>query len=289
LRATPEPLLDERFEHPEGLVWDERGQRLLWVDVFQGRVHASDLGGGPAQTVAELGGVIGAVAPRAAGGLVCAVGAGFGLLSGEGELELVQAPLADSSHLQMNDGAVDASGRFWAGSMTFEFEAKPGTGALYRFDPDGELHEVLGGVSISNGIGWSPDSKLLYYVDSATQGLDRFSFDLDSGAISERRTLARFEALPDGLAVDAEGCVWVALFGGSSVARVTPEGAVDRVVELPATQVTTCAFGGPHLETLFIAVSPYGLDADAPDARAAGQIFRYEAGVRGLPSTEFAG
>jgi sugar lactone lactonase YvrE len=189
----------------------------------------------------------------------------------------------------MTEGGVDPKGRFWAGSMTFEFETKPGTGALYRLHPDGELSEVLDGISVSNGIGWSPGSDRLYYVDSATRRIDEFDFDLESGALGERRPLAEFEAMPDGLAVDVEGCIWVALFGGSSVARVTPDGKVDRLVELPATQVTTCTFGGPDLATLFIAVSPYGLDPGSLDAQRSGNIFAFDPGVQGLPVAEFAG
>lgn len=280
-------MTEERFEHPEGLVWDPREQRLLWVDVFRGVVHSHDLTQGTSQVVAEIGSVVGAVAPRATGGLVCAVANGFGLASPDGDFELVQAPLQDGGHLQMNDGAVDARGRFWAGSMTFEFETKPNTGAVYRFDPDGELTEAFGGVSISNGIGWDADSTTMYYVDSATKRLDRFRFDLEVGAVCDRQTVAAFDAMPDGLAVDVDGCVWLALFGGSSVARVTPTGEIDRTVELPASQVTTCAFGGSDLATLFIAVSPYGLDPEAPDARNAGRIFALEPGVQGVPGTGF--
>lgn len=282
--TVPEALLDERFEHPEGIVWDARAGRLLWVDVFKGQVLSYDLASGALERQ-EVGRTLGAVAPCRDGGLVCAVREGFGLLSPDGEFTLLGDQLHDVSHLQMNDGGVDARGRFWAGSMTFEFQTRPGTGALYRLDPDGTVSEQLGGISVGNGIGWSPDATRCYYVDSATHRIDDYAFDLDGGTLGERRTLAEVEAMPDGLAVDVDGCIWVAMFLGSEVHRYTPDGRLDRVVRLPGTQVTTCTFGGDDLRTLFIAVSPYGMDAPEPQA---GRIFALDAGVAGLPVEEFA-
>jgi sugar lactone lactonase YvrE len=286
--VTPEILLDRPFEHPEGIVWDARRERLLWLDVFKGDVLSYDLTSSKLDTL-NVGRTVGSVAPRRDGGLVCAVREGFGLLSNTGEFSLLSDHLRDMPYLQMNDGAVDARGRFWAGSMTFEYETRPGAGALYRLDPDGTVSEQLGGVSISNGIGWSPDSTTLYYADSATRRLDAFVFDADRGAIGARRTLAEVDALPDGLAVDVDGCVWVALFEGSRVLRLTPSGDVDRVVTLPGNQVTTCAFGGHDLATLFIAVSPYGLPEDVAREQKAGYIFAFEPGVQGLAGHEFLG
>jgi sugar lactone lactonase YvrE len=284
----PEQLLSRRFEHPEGIVWDEGRQRLLWVDVFKGHVHSYDLSSGDLETL-DAGRVVGSVAPRGDGGYVCAVREGFGLLSAAGEFTALSDQLRETPHLQMNDGGVDARGRFWAGSMTFEFETMPGTGALYSLSADHEVTEVLDGISVSNGIGWSPDSSRFYYVDSVTQRIDDYEFDLDAGALGSRRTLAEVDALPDGLAVDTDGCIWVALFQGSEVVRLTPEGEVDRTVRLPGTQVTTCTFGGPDLRTLFIAVSPNGLAPESEDARKSGYIFSLETGAQGLPTHEFAG
>lgn len=283
--AAPEILLEERFEHPEGIVWDARASRLLWVDVFKGEVVSCDLASGTTARQ-SVGRTLGAVAPRSAGGLVCAVKEGFGLLSPDGDFTLLGEPVHEAGHLQMNDGGVDPRGRFWAGSMTFEFQERPGTGALYRLDPDGTASEQLGGVSVGNGIGWSPDGTRCYYVDSATHRIDDFAFDADAGTLGERRTLAQVEAMPDGLAVDVDGCVWVAMFLGSEVHRYTPDGRLDRVVKLPGTQVTTCTFGGEDLRTLFIAVSPNGMDEPEP---AAGHIFSFDAGVEGMPIPEYAG
>jgi sugar lactone lactonase YvrE len=283
--TAPEILLAERFDHPEGIVWDERAGRLLWVDVFKGHVLAYDLGSGALQRQ-EVGRTLGSVAPRRDGGLVCAVREGFGLLSSGGDFELVSDQLGDSDHLQMNDGGVDARGRFWAGSMTFEFQTRPRAGALYRLDPDGAVSEQLDGISVGNGIGWSPDGDRCYYVDSASHRIDDYAFDLERGALGDRRTLAEVDALPDGLAVDVDGCVWVAMFLGSQVHRYTPAGRLDRVVRLPGAQVTTCTFGGDDLRTLFVAVSPYGMDDPEPSA---GHIFAFDPGVQGLAMAEYLG
>jgi len=283
-------VVDQRFDHPEGLLWDERGRRLLWVDVMAGLVLSYDLGEGLPAT-SRTGRAVGCVAPRRDGGLVCGVREGFGLLSAEGEFSLLSDVHGDRPYLQMNDGAVDMRGRFWAGSMSLEHEKRPGTAALYRLDP-GAVHpsQELTGISVSNGIGWSPDGLHCYYVDSDTRRIDVFEFDADSGTLRERKTLAEVQgALPDGIAVDAEGCVWVAMHGGWEVQRFTPSGHVDRVVRLPGSQVTTCAFGGPDLSTLFIAVSAHGLDERALSSEKAGYIFAFDPGVQGLPSQEFAG
>jgi sugar lactone lactonase YvrE len=286
--AGPEILIEQKFEHPEGIVWDARHRRLLWLDVFKGLVLSYDLSSGALET-SEVGRVVGAVAPRARGGLVCAVREGFGFLSEDGTFSLVSDHLRDSPQLQMNDGAVDPSGRFWAGSMSFEYETRPGTGALYRLDPNGAVSERLGGVSVSNGIGWSPDGRRCYYVDSATRRIDAFQFDAETGTLGRRETLAEVEAMPDGLAVDVDGCVWVAMFQGSEVHRFTPAGSVDRIIRLPGTQVTTCSFGGEDLDVLFIAVSPFGLDEATLREQRAGYIYAFDPGVTGVDCPEFLG
>jgi sugar lactone lactonase YvrE len=286
--AALEPVVDRRFEHPEGVVWDARRALLLWVDLLAGTIVAWDPASGALET-ADAGQPVGAVAPRAAGGLVCAVRDGFALLSQDGALSVIDDRLRGRS-LRMNDGAVDPQGRFWAGSMPSEEAAGRPAGALYRLDPDGSASERLSGVGISNGIGWSPDGTRCYYNDSATGRVDEFAFDAGAGALRARRTLARIDGgLPDGLAVDADGCVWVAVWGGGEVRRLTPAGAVDRVVRLPGSHVSTCSFGGADLRTLFVAVSQQGLDARERSEQRAGFVFALDPGVRGLPSHEFAG
>ena len=285
---APELLLEERFEHPEGLVWDARAGRVRWVDATRGLVLSLDPARPTLETF-ELGQPVGAVAPRRGGGLVCAVREGFGLLSDAGAYAALDTFLAAEPHLQMNDGAVDAAGRFWAGSMAVPPVDHPGAAALYRLDPELGRATAVPGVTISNGIGWSPDGARMYYVDSPTRRIDVFDFELERGALANRRPLARFEHDPDGLAVDVEGCVWVALFGGSQVVRVTPGGAIDRSVTFPGTNVTTCAFGGRDWRSLFVAVSTQGLGRRALAQQKAGHVFVLEPGVEGLPTHEFLG
>ena len=189
-------LVDQRFDHPEGIVWDARAERLLWVDIFAGVIAAHDLGSGRTD-LTELGRAVGSVAPRRDGGLVCAVREGFGLLSGDGDFSLVTEQLRDTPYLQLNDGAVDARGRFWAGTTCLEPEAHPDAGTLYCLRPETlQPTEELHGINVSNGIGWSPDGRRCYYVDSATGRIDSFAFDPDVGALSEPRPLVEVRSRP---------------------------------------------------------------------------------------------
>jgi len=284
-------VVDEVFDHPEGLLWDARQGRLLWVDIFAGLVLSHDLTSWPMQKW-EIGRAVGAVAPRQGdGGLVCAVREGFGFLSARGEFSLVTDQLRDRPYLQMNDGAVDANGRFWAGTTCLEPDAYPGAGTLYCLDPlTLKATEQLSGIDVSNGIGWSPDGRRCYYIDSARRRVDVYPFDAASShPLGERETLAEVGSVPDGLAVDSEGCIWVALCGGWEVHRFTPSGRLDRVVRLPGSLVTTCCFGGHDLSTLFIAVSAHGLDDSSLSTEKAGYIFALDPGVQGLPGPEFLG
>ena len=184
----------------------------------------------------------------------------------------------------MNEGAADPDGRFYCGSMAYDTRA--GAAALYRLDPDGSVAVVLEGVTISNGLDWSPNGSQAYYNDTPTRRTDVFDYDIDAG-LTGRRIFARVDGHPDGLVVDSEGGVWVALYGGGAVQRFAPDGSLDAVVELPVTKVTGCTFGGPRLDELFITTSREGL---APgDEPRAGSLFRVAPGVRGVPVGEFGG
>jgi sugar lactone lactonase YvrE len=191
----------------------------------------------------------------------------------------------------MNDGNCDSAGRFWAGTMGLNEE--PGAGALYRLDPDLNVTKVLDAVTISNGIDWSLDDSLMYYVDSDTFCVDVFDFDPDAGAISNRRAFVSVSAadgLPDGLTVDSEGYVWVAFWGGSCVRRYAPDGSLDLVVSLPTRHVTSCAFGGAGLDELYITSATEGLtEADLAQEPHAGALFRCKPGVVGRPEHVFLG
>jgi sugar lactone lactonase YvrE len=185
----------------------------------------------------------------------------------------------------MNEGGCDPDGRFYCGSMAYALT--PGAASLYRLDPDGSVTTVLGDLTISNGLEWSPDGRLAYYVDSATGRIDVMDYDGDRG-LTHRRPFATVDAgSPDGLTVDSEGGIWVAIWGGHAVHRFTPEGALSEVVELPVTQVTACTFGGADLDELFITTSREGLPAS--EEPVAGSLFRVRPGVTGLPVRRFAG
>jgi sugar lactone lactonase YvrE len=167
------------------------------------------------------------------------------------------------------------------------YDQRPGAAKLYRLDPDGTVHVVLADVTVSNGLDWSPDGSRAYYNDTATYGIDVYEYDGDTG-LSGRRLFAATEPYrPDGLTVDGEGGVWVALSNGGAVRRYTPDGALDEVIELPTKKVTACTFGGPGLDELFITTSQEKIDVDTDPL--AGSLFRAKPGVTGLPVREFSG
>jgi sugar lactone lactonase YvrE len=291
MAAEVELVLAARAELAEGPVWDARRQQLVWVDIMRGRVHLFDPAAGDCRSL-SLGQPVGCAVPRQAGGLVVALRDGFGRLDVEtGRIEMIASVEEDRPDLRMNDGACDRAGRFWAGTMALD--ARPGEGALYRLDPEGAVTQMLDDVTISNGIDWSLDFRTMYYVDSGTERIDVFDFDLDGGAIGGRRTLVEIPkeaGLPDGLTLDAEGGVWVALWGGGAVHRYSPEGRLDRVIRLPVSHPTSCAFGGPELSDLYVTSAWIELSpAERARQPLAGSLFRVRPGVAGRAACAFGG
>jgi len=196
-------------------------------------------------------------------------------------------PVFTDPRIRMNDGGCDPQGRFYCGTMAYA--ETPGAGTLYRLDPDGSVHVTLRDVTISNGLQWNRVGDTVFYADTPTDRVDSFDFDPASGAFTSRRTFTEISGggHPDGMAIDEEDGLWVALWGGSAVHRYDRAGRLSLIVDLPVSNVTACTFGGPDLRTLFITTSRQGLEpADQPDA---GAVFRYEAGVRGAPQHAFAG
>jgi len=234
----------------------------------------------------HVGRVAAALRPRRRGGAVIGVERGFALEEADGAIKHLDELWSDTN-VRMNEGGCDPDGRFYCGSMAYD--QQPGAGELYRLDPDGSVHVVLENVTISNGLEWSPDGSRAYYNDTATHRIDVFDYDGESG-LSGRRPFAEVPAeagLPDGLTVDEEGGVWVALYGGGSVRRYTPEGVLDEVIEVAAKQVTACTFGGSGLDQLFITTSQE--DLKPGEDPLAGSLFQTAVGVAGLPVRQFVG
>ena len=271
----------------EGPRWDADSQSLYWVDIPAGCVHRLD--GSGVHACWQVGQPVGAMAVRAAGGLLLAARDGFlGLDQRSGDVSLLAEVETDRPDNRMNDGACDRAGRMFAGTKAED--DTPGAGALYRLDPDRRVTTVMTGVTISNGIGWSPDESLMYYVDSPTRRIDVLDYDPATGAVA-RRTFAEVpggEAIPDGLTVDAEGCVWVALWDGGAVLRYSRDGQVTAVVTVPVPRPTSCAFGGPALDVLYITTAAAGSRPDGAP-RAGGGLFACRPGTAGLPANPYRG
>src|SRR6202165_5736930 len=252
----PEVLLAARAITAESPVWDARRGGLWWVDIPRGEGHLIDTSTGHDRTWA-VGQPVGCLALTREGLLLLALRAGLAVAS----RDLAEAPVAwalpgEPGGNRPNDGRVDSSGRFWIGTMAMD--KRPGAGSLYRADLGAEppqIARMLDEVTISNGIDWNPEDDRMYYVDSPTGRIDVFDWDPDTGIASERRpfaTLPPGAGVPDGLCVDAERHVWVAVYGGGAVRGYRPDGELDREVRLPVINVTSCAFGGRELDELFI-------------------------------------
>ena len=280
-----ERVTDPVAYHGEGPVWSGRWGGLRWVDMLAGDVLSLKGDGGIDRR--HVGSVAAALRPRSRGGAVIGVERGFALEGADGTLTHLDEVWTDDG-IRMNEGGCDPDGRFYCGSMAYD--QRPGAASLYRLDPDLSVHVVLEGVTVSNGLEWSPDGSLAYYNDTATFQTSVFDYDTDAG-LTNRRVFADLSdegKRPDGLTVDEEGGVWVALSGGGAVRRYAPDGALDEAVEVPAKKVTACAFGGPDLDQLFITTSQENVDTGTDPL--AGSLFRaYDVGVRGLPVREFAG
>lgn len=266
----------------EGPCWEAASQTLHWVDIPAGRVHS--LGADGRHSFQDVGMLVGAVAPRASGGLVIAADNGFYSLDPQtGEVaELALAP--GQPRTRMNDGKCDREGRFYAGTMARD--ESPGRGSFYRLDTDRSVTELYSGIGISNGLGWSPDDTLMYYIDSYDYRVDVLDYDPATGQLGERRPfvgrLGSGQAVPDGLAVDAEGGVWVAVWGGGVIQRYDAAGMLTAVVRVPASFVTSCAFGGAELDQLYVTSA-------AGPGRSGGALFTCPAGVKGLVAYSYGG
>jgi len=229
MTATVELVLPAGATLAEGPHWDPRAQRLYWVDIPAHRVYVFDPQTGAQQSF-DVGQYVGAVVPRATGGLLLAVQHGFAILdpaSGHSQPIAEIAAEADEADLRFNDGKCDPAGRFWAGS--YSMAGRQRAGSLYCLDANGDVRRAIADVTVSNGLAWSRDHTTMYYIDTPTQAVAAFDYDVATGAIANRRVVISIPAgcgWPDGMTIDAEGMLWVAHWGGSCVTRMGP-GARD--------------------------------------------------------------
>jgi sugar lactone lactonase YvrE len=281
--ADVEVVLAAGAELGEAPTWDPLTRRLLWVDIMEGAIHRTEPSTG-ADDVRRVGQPVGAVVPTTSGRLAIAARDGFFLLDpSKGDLEPLASHDGGDPETLMNDGKCDPWGGFWAGTKAID--GRRPIGSLYRLGADRRLTRVLTGLTVSNGLGWSPDGSTMYHIDSPTHGVDAFDVDPTTGDVSNRRRLVTFAAawgLPDGMTVDEEGFLWIAFWGGSAVRRVAPDGDVAAEIGLPVTLVTSCAFGGDDGAELFVTSAHVDLTPEERRAQPhAGALFRLRPGVRG--------
>ncbi|MGH9106838.1 MAG: SMP-30/gluconolactonase/LRE family protein [Acidimicrobiales bacterium] len=283
-----EVALEVHTELGEGPVWDERSEGLLFVDILGQRVHSFWPRSGRHANFG-VGRAVGAVVLHEGGGLVLAAHDAFYLCSPDGsELEAFGDLKVNGAKVRFNDGKVDPRGRFFAGTMDWD-ESQP-LGCLYMLAADGNVSVAVEEVTVSNGLAWSADEATMYYIDSPRHSVDAFDFDPETGALSNRRVVAEVTGgSPDGMAIDAEGCLWVACWGGARVERLDPrDGRRLGQVLLPTSQVTSVAFGGPELSDLYVTTARSRLDgAQLAEQPHAGDLFVAQPGVAGLPAHRF--
>jgi sugar lactone lactonase YvrE len=290
----------------EGPVWDAASGRCIWSDNALGVIHEArqEPGGNWLETRRwSLGRPMGAAIPRPGGGFLVTSGTELIFLSPEGGTEVFARIDADPSAVQLNDAKCDRKGRLWVGTVSHDFTQR--RGALYRIDAQGAVTTLLQGLTLANGLDWSADGRTFYLVDSYTRTVDAFDFDMELGEISRRRTIIAIpqgDGSPDGMTVDSDGYLWLAVLGRGEVRRYTPDGVQISCVEVPAPTVTSCAFGGNDGGELFmtsaalripdpllplIGYSPEQADS-AAKAPGAGGLFVCRPGVAGCPATPFA-
>lgn len=285
----------------ESPVWSPRERVLYWIDIKAPAIHRTD----PLTRRDQRWPVdqeIGSIALRAGGGLVAALHDGFALIDPDmTTFEWLVDPEADKPGNRFNDGKCDRQGRFWSGTM-FDppgppdryIEREP-VGVLYRLDPDRSCRATIDNIKVSNGLAWSPDGTVMYFTDAPRRVIWAFPYDTATGELGERRVFAEIPADPgrgtcDGATVDTEGYYWSAEFRGGRLVRYTPDGTVDRMIELPVSRPTSCAFGGDDMATLFVTSTKILLDdAQLAAEPHAGALLVLDVGARGLPEAEYSG
>jgi sugar lactone lactonase YvrE len=284
-------VLNRGAELAEGPVWDREERVLYWVNIKAREIHRFDPATGNDlfwKTPADVG----SLALRRGGGMVVALKTGFFFFDPPGSFTVIAEPEKDLAENRFNDGKTDRQGRFWAGSLHDPDETKP-SGGLYCLAADLSCRRMIGNIYASNGLAFSPDGGGVYYADSRRRIVWAFDFDAADGTLSNRRVfidLKDGEGVPDGAAVDDDGCYWLAQPPASRIVRYDPRGRADRVIRMPVSQPTCVAFGGPRLDILYITSARYRM---SPEALAkeplAGALFAFQPGVSGPADVRFAG
>jgi sugar lactone lactonase YvrE len=284
------PILEIKATLGEGALWDYKNNQLLWVDIEEGILYVYDPATGK-NIAHEQGKRIGTVVPIDTGGMVTALQDGIYTYNpNNGELIKKASPEEDKPQNRFNDGKCDPGGRFWAGTMALK--GGRGSGALYRIDHDFSYKKMIDNVSTSNGIVWSLDNTKMYYIDTPTRKVVAYDYDNGTGDISSPRTAIEIPAelgSPDGSTLDAEGMIWIAMWGGASVTRWNPEtGELLQKISVPALNVTSCAFGGKDLDILYITSASMSMNESQKEQYPyAGKLFQVKPGVKGIKANYF--
>lgn len=282
--------LDAKAQLGEGSLWHPTEKRLYWIDIEKGELHLFD----PSTKSDKhftLGTRVGTVVPVKSGGALVALQNGIHFIDTKtGKLTFITNPLGEN--IRFNDGKCDPAGRFWVGTMGLDF--KEGAADLYRFDADKTLHTMVSNVTCSNGIVWTADKKTMYYTDTPTGNIEAFDYDVATGAITNRRVVIKVpegNGSPDGMTIDSEDYLWVALWGGSGVAKFDPRsGKMLLKVNVPAPNVTSCAFGGEDLSTLYITTARNDMSKeDLEKFPQSGALFEVKPGAKGVPANFYSG
>jgi sugar lactone lactonase YvrE len=271
-------------------VWDVQEQAFYWVDIRSRLVRRYDWSTQRLQswTLPEM---VGSLAVRAQGGLLLAMQSSLSFFDpASAALQPVAAPEAGGGSMRFNDGKCDRQGRFWAGTMNDVVREPSGT--LYRLDAQRGCVAQFNGIRTPNSLAWSPDGRVMYFADSRSHVINAYPYDRTTGEIGAPKPFFSVDppAIPDGATVDADGCLWSALYGGSRVLRITPDGRVDRTIELPVLQPTSCQFVGPALDVLWITTARQRLtEEQLAQQPLAGALLAVEVGVKGLPEARYQG
>ncbi|MBL6446339.1 SMP-30/gluconolactonase/LRE family protein [Fulvivirga sp. 29W222] len=275
----------------EGAIWNQKSAVYHWLDIEKGEVFTFDPQLDQIKII-DVGQRVGTIVPSSKDDIVLvALQNGIYKLNLETEeLQLMEKAPFDPEVIRFNDGKCDPAGRFWVGSMALSEESN--AAALYSFDGDSSIIQKLDSITISNGICWSADKKTMYYIDTPTQAVKAFDYNNETGAIENGRIIIKIEeenAFPDGMTIDSEGKLWIALWGGSSVVRYDPDnGQLLTRIPVPAKNVTSCAFGGSNLDTLLITTASIGMnDKEKSKYSKAGAVFATVPGVKGVGANFF--